>query len=86
MSWKNKTIVVTGATSGIGRATAVGLAKLDSRLILVGRDAGRAEETIAAIRKATQRKDVEVVRELLGRDVRVPSPNVSPARFMPDRA
>ena len=62
MSWKNKTIVITGATSGIGRATALGLAKLDSRLILVGRDAGRAEETIAAIRKATGRKDVEIVR------------------------
>lgn len=61
MSWKNKTIVITGATSGIGRATALGLAKLDSRLILVGRDPGRAEETIAEIRKATGRKDVEVV-------------------------
>ena len=61
MSWKNKTIVVTGATSGIGRATALGLAKLDSRLILVGRDPGRAEETVAEIRKATGRKDVEVV-------------------------
>lgn len=62
MTWKSKTIVVTGATSGIGRATALGLAKLDSRLILVGRDPGRAEETIAEIRKATGRKDVEVVR------------------------
>jgi NAD(P)-dependent dehydrogenase (short-subunit alcohol dehydrogenase family) len=62
MDWKKKTIVITGATSGIGRSTALGLARLDSRLILVGRDAGRAEETIAAIRKATGRKDVEVVR------------------------
>jgi NAD(P)-dependent dehydrogenase (short-subunit alcohol dehydrogenase family) len=55
VSWKNKTIVVTGATSGIGRATAVGLARLDSRLILVGRDAAR-RETIAEIRKATGRR------------------------------
>ncbi len=62
MSWKSKTIVLTGATSGIGRATALGLARLDSRLILVGRDAGRAEETVAAIRKATGRKDIEIVR------------------------
>jgi len=61
MDWKARTIVVTGATSGIGRATALGLAKLDSRLILVGRDAGRAEETSAAIRGATGRKDVEIV-------------------------
>lgn len=71
MSWKNKTIVVTGATSGIGRATAVGLARLDSRLILVGRDAGRAEETIAEIRKATGRKDVEVVRGDFARQAEV---------------
>jgi NAD(P)-dependent dehydrogenase (short-subunit alcohol dehydrogenase family) len=62
VSWKDRTIVITGATSGIGRATALGLAKLGSRLILVGRDAGRAEETLAAIREATGRTDVEVVR------------------------
>jgi NAD(P)-dependent dehydrogenase (short-subunit alcohol dehydrogenase family) len=62
MEWKTKTLVVTGATSGIGRATALGLAKLDSRLILVGRDAGRAEETLAEIRDVTGRTDVEVVR------------------------
>jgi NAD(P)-dependent dehydrogenase (short-subunit alcohol dehydrogenase family) len=62
MDWKAKTIVVTGATSGIGRATALGLAELGSRLILVGRDAGRAEETLAAIRAATGRGDIEVVR------------------------
>ena len=62
MEWKSKTIVVTGATSGIGRATALGLAKLGSRLILVGRDAGRAEETALVIRAGTGRSDVEVVR------------------------
>ena len=62
MQWKSRTIVLTGATSGIGRATALGLAKLDSRLILVGRDASRAEETVAEIRQATGRKDVEIVR------------------------
>ena len=62
MQWKSRTIVLTGATSGIGRATALGLARLDSRLILVGRDAGRAEETVAEIRTQTGRKDVEIVR------------------------
>jgi NAD(P)-dependent dehydrogenase (short-subunit alcohol dehydrogenase family) len=71
VSWKAKTIVVTGATSGIGRATALGLARLDSRLILVGRDAGRAEETIAEIRKATGRKDVEIVRGDFARQAEV---------------
>jgi NAD(P)-dependent dehydrogenase (short-subunit alcohol dehydrogenase family) len=71
VDWKKRTIVVTGATSGIGRATALELARLDSRLILVGRDAGRAEETVAAIRKATGRKDVEVVRGDFARQAEV---------------
>jgi NAD(P)-dependent dehydrogenase (short-subunit alcohol dehydrogenase family) len=62
LGWSGKTIVITGATSGIGRATALGLAPLGSRLILVGRDAGRSEETLAAIRQATGRSDVELVR------------------------
>jgi NAD(P)-dependent dehydrogenase (short-subunit alcohol dehydrogenase family) len=71
VSWKGKTIVVTGATSGMGRATALGLARLDSRLILVGRDAGRAEQTVAEIRKATGRKDVEIVRGDFARQAEV---------------
>lgn len=61
MSWEDKTIVLTGATSGIGRATALELAGLGARLILVGRDPGRAEETRAAIREATAREDVEIL-------------------------
>ncbi|TMA99053.1 MAG: SDR family NAD(P)-dependent oxidoreductase, partial [Deltaproteobacteria bacterium] len=42
--------VVTGASSGIGRATARALARLDATLALVGRDRGRGEETVAALR------------------------------------
>jgi NAD(P)-dependent dehydrogenase (short-subunit alcohol dehydrogenase family) len=61
MSWEDKTIVLTGATSGIGRATALGLARLGGRLILVGRDRDRADETRAAIREATAREDVEIL-------------------------
>jgi NAD(P)-dependent dehydrogenase (short-subunit alcohol dehydrogenase family) len=71
MSWKAKTIVVTGGTSGIGRATALGLAPLGSRLILVGRDAARGEETLGAIRTATGRSDVELVRADFARQAEV---------------
>jgi NAD(P)-dependent dehydrogenase (short-subunit alcohol dehydrogenase family) len=71
VTWKGKTVVVTGATSGIGRATAVGLARLDSRLILVGRDAGRAQETVAEIRAATGRADVEMLRGDFARQAEV---------------
>lgn len=44
-----KTVLVTGASSGIGRATALLCAQLGATLWLTGRDAGRLEETRAAL-------------------------------------
>jgi NAD(P)-dependent dehydrogenase (short-subunit alcohol dehydrogenase family) len=44
-----KVCVVTGATSGIGKAAATGLARMGARVVLVGRDRGRAEATAAQI-------------------------------------
>lgn len=40
-----KSIVVTGASSGIGRACAITLSRLGARLALFGRDQARLEET-----------------------------------------
>jgi NAD(P)-dependent dehydrogenase (short-subunit alcohol dehydrogenase family) len=40
---KGKVCVVTGATSGIGKATATALARLGATVVLVGRDRGRTE-------------------------------------------
>ncbi len=45
-SLENKTILVTGASSGIGRACARECAKAGARIIANGRDATRLEETI----------------------------------------
>ncbi|MEX1181586.1 MAG: SDR family oxidoreductase [Cucumibacter sp.] len=42
----NRVAVITGATSGIGRAVAVGMAKAGYRLALCGRRSVRLEETI----------------------------------------
>jgi NAD(P)-dependent dehydrogenase (short-subunit alcohol dehydrogenase family) len=42
--------LVTGGTSGIGRAAAVRLAGLGAHVIVTGRDTGRGEHAVAAIR------------------------------------
>ena len=44
------TALVTGGNSGIGRATALALARLAAHVVLSGRDAVRGEQAVAAIR------------------------------------
>src|SRR5438034_5299701 len=46
---KGAVCVVTGATSGIGKAAAIALARLGATVVLVGRDRGRTEATAAEI-------------------------------------
>ena len=55
-----KIVVVTGATGGIGRATAMGLAGLGARIAITGRDAGRAEAAASEIRGGHADADVDV--------------------------
>ena len=47
-----KTIVVTGGTSGIGEVAAIRLAEQGARIVLIARDLGRADETLAKLRAA----------------------------------
>ena len=49
---QGKTVVITGATSGLGRLAALSLAVKGARLVLVARNAARAEKTLAELRKA----------------------------------
>jgi NAD(P)-dependent dehydrogenase (short-subunit alcohol dehydrogenase family) len=44
-TFTGKTIVVSGASSGIGQAIAVHLGRLGANLVLIGRDRSRMEET-----------------------------------------
>ena len=48
-----KSVLVTGGTGGIGRATATGLAALGARVGITGRDQARTEAAAASIRAAT---------------------------------
>ena len=54
---QGKVALITGGTSGIGRATANKLAQLGVHVVVVGRDAGRGEETVAVIRAAGGKAD-----------------------------
>ena len=45
----NKTILVTGASSGIGRATAIECSKLGASLVITGRNEQRLQETLAKL-------------------------------------
>lgn len=47
MSFANKVAIVTGASSGIGRATALRFAESGASVVAVGRDKGALEGTIA---------------------------------------
>lgn len=44
-AWQNKIAVVTGASRGIGRAVAVGLAQQGVRVVLVARGHAQLQET-----------------------------------------
>ena len=47
-----KSVLVTGGTGGIGKATAIGLAALGARVGITGRDPARTEAAAASIRAA----------------------------------
>jgi retinol dehydrogenase-14 len=54
-----KTVLVTGGTGGIGRATAEGLAQLGARVAVTGRDIARTQAAAAQITAATAHPAVD---------------------------
>lgn len=53
MTMGNRICLVTGATSGIGAATALGLAGLGATVVIVGRHAGKCAREVREIRRKT---------------------------------
>lgn len=63
---KGKTVIITGANSGIGKALAGELLKLQARVIMACRDRGRAEEAAQELRRAAGTEEQgELVIKLL---------------------
>jgi len=56
----DKICVITGATSGIGLCTAMQLAAMGARLVLIGRDRGRGEVALALLKSRCPQLAVEI--------------------------
>jgi NAD(P)-dependent dehydrogenase (short-subunit alcohol dehydrogenase family) len=56
-----RTVVITGGNSGIGKATAVGLARLGARVVITARHPGRGAEAVTDIRQRSGNDAVDWV-------------------------
>ncbi len=54
-----KTCLITGATFGIGKATALGLARRGARIVIIGRDPSRTAETIRWLRQQSDNDRID---------------------------
>jgi retinol dehydrogenase 14 len=61
MSLHNKTVLVTGSTDGIGKQTALELARMGAIVIIHGRDAHRVKSTMEEIHHSVQGAKLESV-------------------------
>ena len=58
-SMKGKVVLITGATSGIGRETALGLARKAATLVLIGRSREKLDRTLREITSRTGNHDMD---------------------------
>src|SRR5829696_3619567 len=56
-----KVCLITGATSGIGKATVMGLANMGASVVMVGRDRGRGEAALAEIKEKNANASVDLM-------------------------
>jgi NAD(P)-dependent dehydrogenase (short-subunit alcohol dehydrogenase family) len=60
-SMDGRVCLITGATSGIGKATAMGLANMGAGVVMVGRDRGRGEAALAEIEEGSPNASVDLM-------------------------
>lgn len=63
-SLENKTILVTGASSGIGRATAIECSKLGATVVITGRNEKRLNETKEVLDISYGQQHISIVADL----------------------
>lgn len=63
-SLENKTILVTGASSGIGKATAVECSKLGATVVITGRNAQRLNETFKELDASFGQQNQQILADM----------------------
>jgi len=59
---KDKLILITGGSAGVGRAAAIGLARMGARIVLLSRDRQRAEQTRRELVASTGNEGIELLQ------------------------
>jgi NAD(P)-dependent dehydrogenase (short-subunit alcohol dehydrogenase family) len=60
-SMQGKFCLITGATSGMGKETALGLARLGATVVLVGRDRLKGEETLREMKRQSDNENIDLL-------------------------
>jgi NAD(P)-dependent dehydrogenase (short-subunit alcohol dehydrogenase family) len=58
---RDRVCIITGASSGIGRATALSLSRMGATVVMVARDAGRGQAALEELRTASGNHDVDLL-------------------------